>query len=70
MKGEPAASCPRCSKPGTPSTDQRTYDTNGNQNGPPLGKRMRFHCACGREWLADSENAEAHGRFLDRSGLR
>lgn len=66
----PAASCPRCSKPGTPSLDQRSHSgTNSTIHGGPLEKRMRFHCSCGTEWLTDRDDAQLHGRFLNRAGI-
>lgn len=36
----------------------------------PLNGFTRFHCSCGFEWITETDEAEAQGRFLDRARLR
>lgn len=65
----PASTCGYCSREGIVSEDQRTFhDARGH--GGHLNTRLRFYCTCGNIWLANREEAELQGRFLDRAGLR
>jgi hypothetical protein len=67
----PASTCGYCGREGVVSLDQTSHSGNSVVTSQaPLGKRMRFHCTCGWEWLADAAEAEAHGAWLDQARLR
>jgi hypothetical protein len=68
-----ASTCGHCSRAGSISLDQRSRSGANGTTGignTALSTKLRFHCSCGNEWLVDATEAEAHGRFLTRAGLR
>ena len=68
MSGLPANSCFRCNTPGLVSEDQMGYGVNAKLLAESV---TRFYCPrCLHSWLTNTEWAYAHGRFLDRVGLR
>lgn len=67
---QPAASC-RCTRPGTPSPDQRNVASSMAVNYKSGNRQaIRFHCnTCGHIWTTNLDDALAHGRFLQRAQL-
>lgn len=66
----PASTCSRCLHEGVVSDDQNPRTSSGTYAGHDPDKRIRFGCLhCGHEWVMDREEAERHGRFLERAGL-
>lgn len=64
----PASSCFKCHRPGIVSTDQTGIPEAAG--GKWARQQIRFECVCSNSWLTSKPDAEAHGRFLDRAGLR
>lgn len=65
----PASTCFGCSRPGIVSEDQERLPGLPRAGHNSTGV-IRFYCGCGRVWYQGRADAELHGRFLDRAGLR
>jgi hypothetical protein len=61
----PASSCARCFRPGHIAQDQHSHAGAAYTPNHRLAG-IRFDCECGNAWTTDRQQAEAHGRFLQR----
>lgn len=71
-KPVPASACPNCHRDGTLGWHSESkVDARGRVLDAPLtdshGRALlRFECVCGAAWTTRREEAEAHGKFLQR----